>query len=333
MIFNTLDKKEFEIVELLRFFAAFAVMCVHIPSIGYGHLGVDLFFIISGFVMMYSTEHNHSNFFLKRIIRIVPLYWTATFVLFIFALFFPSFLLTTSANFIHLIKSLFFIPFEKGGEHAPILTLGWTLNLEMYFYLLFAISLTINKNLRGVICSFLIFILFIYFHSSDSFYKIAYGNSIVLEFILGILAYQLIIKKEFISLENLFYLTLIIMPAILKLLSFPMISDLLLNKFSARVYSEGLPLFVLFIGLLWMFREIKIGNIFILLGGASYSLYLLHVYIIFFIQRVLIDQFNIFSMNMAVIIFIMIVCVLMSILSYLLFEKPITKYLRNKLSS
>ena len=63
MIFSSLDKKEFEVIELLRFFAAFAVMCVHIPSIGYGHLGVDLFFIISGFVMMYSTEHNHSNFF------------------------------------------------------------------------------------------------------------------------------------------------------------------------------------------------------------------------------------------------------------------------------
>ena len=63
-------------------------MCVNIPSIGYEHSGAELFFIISGFVMMYSTEHNHSNFFLKRIIRIVPLYWSATLILFIFAFFF-----------------------------------------------------------------------------------------------------------------------------------------------------------------------------------------------------------------------------------------------------
>ena len=201
----------------------------------------------------------------------------------------------------------------------------------MYFYLLFYISLIINKQLRGVICSLLIFIFFIYFHNSESFYKIAYGNSIVLEFILGILAFRLVVKKEIISFENLLYIILIILPAIINILDFPSIDNLLLNKFNARVYSEGLPLFILFIGIVSIFNNIRIGKTLMLLGSASYSLYLLHVYVIFFIQRVLIDKFDLFSMNIATILFIMISCILLSIISYLIFEQPVSKYLRNKL--
>jgi peptidoglycan/LPS O-acetylase OafA/YrhL len=126
-----------EVIQVLRFLAAFSVMMVHLPVIGFGIWGVDIFFVISGFIMMYVTENNQKNFLVKRIIRIVPLYWILTLGVFSIAIFYPDLLNNTTANFEHLIKSLFFIPFDKNGSgHFPILFLGWTLNFEVIFYIL-----------------------------------------------------------------------------------------------------------------------------------------------------------------------------------------------------
>ena len=123
-------------IQVLRFIAAFSVMMVHLPLIGFGIWGVDIFFVISGFIMMYVTEKNHKNFFLKRLIRIIPIYWILTFGVFSVAILKPDLLNNTTADYEHLLKSLFFIPFNKNETgHFPILFLGWTLNYEMIFYL------------------------------------------------------------------------------------------------------------------------------------------------------------------------------------------------------
>ena len=79
-------------------------MMVHLPLLGFGSWGVDIFFVISGFIMMYVTENNHKHFLLKRIIRIVPLYWIITFGVFTLAIFYPYLLNNTTANFEHLFK-------------------------------------------------------------------------------------------------------------------------------------------------------------------------------------------------------------------------------------
>ena len=130
-------------IQVLRFFAAFSVMMVHLPVFEFGIWGVDIFFVISGFIMMYVTENNEKFFLLKRIFRIVPLYWILTLGVFALAIFVPDVLNNTTANIVHLIKSLFFIPFDKNGTgHFPILFLGWTLNFEVIFYFLFSLSLS-----------------------------------------------------------------------------------------------------------------------------------------------------------------------------------------------
>ena len=133
-------------IELLRFLAATAVVFVHIPIVKFGNIGVDIFFAISGFVMMLSTESSSKNFFLKRIIRVAPTYYIFTLGVFFSALIAPSVLNNTTADFSQLVQSFLFVPFDKNGVgHYPILFLGWTLNYEMYFYLLFALALfTIN---------------------------------------------------------------------------------------------------------------------------------------------------------------------------------------------
>ena len=75
-------QNKIENIQVLRFIAAFSVMMVHLPVFEFGAWGVDIFFVISGFIMMYITEYNNKNFLIKRIIRIVPLYWLLTLAVF-----------------------------------------------------------------------------------------------------------------------------------------------------------------------------------------------------------------------------------------------------------
>ena len=119
-----------------------------------GHLGVSAFFVLSGFIMMrqsadkFGSPANALTFAWHRILRIVPLYWIAT-VLGLGAV------LVTHTRILRpafqLVLSLLFLPnVGNSGKPLPILPQGWTLNFEMAFYLLFAICLLFNRR-RGVI--------------------------------------------------------------------------------------------------------------------------------------------------------------------------------------
>ncbi|AKU23816.1 acyltransferase [Massilia sp. NR 4-1] len=116
-----------------------------------GKLGVELFFMISGYIMVISTRDRSAPgaqplaFFWRRCIRVVPLYWLATLI---YAL-----KLAVSGeppSLAAMFKSLLFIPYENAkGYWHPVYGLGWTLNYEMLFYALFALALT-QKLARGV---------------------------------------------------------------------------------------------------------------------------------------------------------------------------------------
>jgi exopolysaccharide production protein ExoZ len=131
-------------IQVLRGLAASAVMLYHVDKslFPYGWAGVDLFFVISGFVMA-KIELNQTprRFFLKRLIRILPLYWLATTAMFIFVNYFHMFG-GRSYTLIDLFKSLCFVPYATGsGDVWPIVVPGWSLNYEMFFYAIFALAL------------------------------------------------------------------------------------------------------------------------------------------------------------------------------------------------
>lgn len=148
----------------LRALAAYSVVLFHCligilhptDPVGRGYLdlpsgGVDLFFVISGFVMVHTTRDDElpAWFAAKRIARIVPLYWFATFLVIATVTArswtFPNALITPDA----ILASLFFVPHVDAGGHAyPILFVGWTLNHEMMFYALFALSLALPRTFR-----------------------------------------------------------------------------------------------------------------------------------------------------------------------------------------
>jgi exopolysaccharide production protein ExoZ len=137
-------------IQALRGLAASLVVIAHIfehPSRGdpnalllTGRFGVEIFFVISGFVMTHVAGEGTFSpgaFATRRILRIVPLYWACSILLFAVALAAPSLFKTTTADLKQLILSLFFIPApdpQAPTDWRPLFKLGWTLNYEMFFY-------------------------------------------------------------------------------------------------------------------------------------------------------------------------------------------------------
>jgi exopolysaccharide production protein ExoZ len=185
-------------IQVLRAFAALVVAITHtgyhFPSMHpFGSFGVDVFFVISGYVMARICDGDTHFFFRRRVLRIVPPYWAVTLVLFIFALFYPELLKATRSSPVELIKSLFFIPFEKSnGLIQPLLFPGWSLNYEMFFYVVLGASLLIYRRHALWLSAGIIILTIIICNQFADQSVIArfYARDLSLEFIFGLIAYH-----------------------------------------------------------------------------------------------------------------------------------------------
>jgi exopolysaccharide production protein ExoZ len=141
-------------LQYLRAIAAAGVVIFHSGRrydlfIHQGEAGVDLFFVLSGFLMVtISTAATRpQKFMLDRLIRVVPPYWIATSAMIAGGLLhiFPNLHLT--APFV--IASYLFVPLRSpSGEVWPVMVQGWTLNLEMGFYLIYSGALFLPRRLQ-----------------------------------------------------------------------------------------------------------------------------------------------------------------------------------------
>ncbi|RDJ25540.1 acyltransferase [Bosea caraganae] len=114
--------------------------------------GVDIFFVVSGFIMVHSSEKLFDNrdgprlFLLRRLARIVPLYWAATTLFLLVALLLPAALNSGAPSLAQIAGSYLFWPtVSTEGLAQPIYSLGWTLNYEMLFYVLFGLALFLPR--------------------------------------------------------------------------------------------------------------------------------------------------------------------------------------------
>jgi exopolysaccharide production protein ExoZ len=217
---TTNQSKEIQWLQGLRGIACILVVLVHgryfMLSTPFGPLadqllipgaaGVDLFFVISGFIMAYTTSRpgvKPVDFIRQRFTRIWPPYVVMTFFWFAFLAggTFSSLLSPNVA--IAILKSLLFIP---NDPHAPLyfnvtLPLGWTLEFEAYFYLTFALSMFLGRMRWIGLFSWLIFSALIFPLSrrglnldvrTDLGYSFGYAalmtNPIILEFLFGVTA-------------------------------------------------------------------------------------------------------------------------------------------------
>ena len=144
----------FDSIQILRGIAALFVVAEHIRFLHCGAFGVDIFFCISGLIILFTTYTHIEHFLARRWVRIFPLYALMTMAVFTMTQIASSAFAETQATEISLIKSLCFIPFDVGaGVIQPLVRVGWTLNCEMFFYLIFWISFHISYRYRAWICS------------------------------------------------------------------------------------------------------------------------------------------------------------------------------------
>lgn len=355
----------FDSIQTLRALASLLVVAEHIRFLGCGAFGVDIFFCISGFMIMFTTEKGTEYFLRKRIIRIVPFYYLMTFGTFALLVLFPSMFAQTQASMVQLIKSLLFIPFDVGGGVLqPILRVGWTINCEMFFYLIFWAASHISHKYRGLICSG--FMALIVTGSSilsgSNFLTdfltntvgneaaanwmapvLFYGNPVMLEFVLGILCYyaaQKIYEKnsrvsEAIGSEVLRFggkciAFICLMEAVL------LIIVLIITRTSVnmggfgRFLYWGLPSFVIVLAFFVAGLYIRMPEWTVKLGNISFSVYLVHYYPLLFIDRKICD-FSTYSLSAVVgVILTLGMIILVSYAAWYIMEKRLTGWLRKR---
>ncbi|MBV8849757.1 MAG: acyltransferase [Methylobacteriaceae bacterium] len=303
--------------------------------------GVDLFFVISGFIMVYSSERLFAApggakiFAWRRLSRIVPLYWCAMVLLLIkmAALHKP---MPDAAS---VVSSFFFIPWDTQGTGVPrpIYDLGWTLNYEMFFYSVFALCVGLRREMAVALIALCLSALVLFglvfpMHDPQLFF---WSQPIVVEFVFG-MGLALLVRHG-IALPAPARYALIAAGAaaffhdFLNTVAQPHLW-LTPNDF-LRVAGWGIPAAMIVAGCVLKRREELSANVFMragkLLGDASYALYLCHPIVMsaFAIVWFGADINNRLPAYLGAGISI-VLAIIAAILVYLWFELPLTRFLQ-----
>lgn len=349
--------KKVESIQLLRAFAVSLVIFVHasyfgIPHItnsnpidsfyyikSWGCIGVDLFFTISGFIMTvvvpsYQQSGGWKKFFLKRIIRIIPLY----FLLSLVDVFVTIYIKKEPIDFQTIAKTIVFFPFFDGKSFVePVISVGWTLSYEIYFYSLIGVVLSLGKKIYRnlliiIMCLSLIGCLFTFPYVFFKFIT----SPLLLEFGFGILCG--LTYKKFrslnwdIKIKQLTAVLLLFGGLFLMFITIFVKKDFEIshqnivenNNLLAlyRVIIWGIPcaLFLLGTILVEQLYTFRIWKILIEAGDSSYSSYLIHGQI----YPILAIIFHYFDLSVFLyLLFVIPVCICVSIIFFRIVEKPL----------
>lgn len=329
-IVNTINKNYLPEIDCLRAVAILLVVFFHfeISIFKSGYLGVDVFFVISGFLIskiLVETKKEKNwlfNFYNKRFRRILPaLYTTILLVLFLsFIQFTPIHLNRVSNSSISAIfgYSNFFFWHEAGyfdfeKNFKPLLH-TWSLSVELQLYLIWSlIYFFIISRLKNfeyhviiVIIALSLILSIIYSDRTSNFFY--FTGFRIYEFAFGALSYYLIIhKKNKIYGDKCFLLGL----TILIISSIIIDQSVNYNSFNSLIIVLATFLILLSINNLSYVRQYFVNKPLMLIGKISYSLYLIHWPIWIFFNYSLNFQHSIYYK--ALLIFISII---LSYISY-----------------
>lgn len=303
----------------------------------FGGAGVDIFFVLSGFIITYinrrslSSRSNFPKFLRRRFVRIFPIYWVIITLFLLLQFILPSFYHTHyPLGFSNLMGTYLLLP-----DHIMVNGVSWTLSYELFFYFIFSLAFLIRHRLALWILSISYVLVLIVVPFTG--YDFATGNkwmSLVLfpmnlEFFMGIIA-ALIIPKINRHLGIAFLIT-----GTVGFLTSALISNngYSLNSLLNRVILFGIPSFFIIAGIVRyeLDRKIKVHNQLVLLGEASYSLYLLHLPIVA-AGMIILSKLNLQSgltKHIAVIALILVICI-GSILFFKWVERPLINRLNRK---
>lgn len=343
-------------VQALRGIAAFIVVLFHFSGstysdaalnttvlgrlAGLGAAGVDLFFCISGYVMLSAatrgnlTEVKPLKFLTLRLIRIMPMYWLATTLL--VGLYLLNYagrigltgtLATPRMAISYLVSSYALLPVANPlmpGRFEPFLGPGWTLSFEMYFYAVLALVARRGAPpaviLFRTVAAFLVIGLGAYFASPDSAMGQFFANPVLAEFAFGAMVFLLLRRsRRFGAMAVLAGGTLLLVGAVAP------IDDTL------RFLYWGVPAALVLYGVIALDGRVRIPTILLWVGDASFSLYLLHTIVTYLFGGLL--KRGLFQGGAAPTIAMVgtiIATVLCAIAFYRLVEVPVTKRLNKR---
>lgn len=333
---------KFSSIQYLRIAAALGVVFFHaslsllngrakIP-LNYGQLGVDMFFVISGFIIFYTTADDEMPpgvFLLRRAIRLVPLYFIFTTIAFLIAIVAPAAARSIDTSLFDYFRSILFIPFINSKTQVawPILSQGWTLNFEAIFYLIFAACLFLQREKRLFLCSAILVLLVAarwILHPVDAVTS-TYTNSRLVEFVFGmVIGYVVRIYPQKLAITMLVFS----LAAALAIGAYFMDSGATIAANLSFFF--GLPCAAIVCGMLWLDINGKIPQIpaLILAGDASYSLYLGHIFVLSVLRRPwsMLNPLQ-FWTHATFIVSCAAVSVGFSIVTFLWLERPLTSRL------
>ena len=331
-------------VQYLRAAAALAVVYYHISALSQktwdldpatvdhvGAAGVDLFFTISGFVMAMIVARSGSfdgrEFWIRRIARVAPAYWVVTLGVFALAVVMPGLLNSTTGDIATLLSSLSFVALEQeNGTTAPLLVVGWTLNYEIFFYAIVALTAGLfgDRKLKGTIGVILGLVALGQWLRPANPSLIFYTDPILLEFVLGILVFRAWSQARG-ERSRLTSVAILITGSVLLLLQWERpVGDM-------RMLFWGVPSAAVLYGAL---GTLTFYNAFLVrLGDWSYALYLTHVFVITFYIKHFISAVTVVELPWQVHYLIITVAAIAGAAAfYIMVERPLSRWTRRMLS-
>lgn len=315
-----------------------------------GLAGVDLFFVISGFIMVYVTGQARPGaatagaFLFARAARIYPLWWA--FAGAMAAYYLVTYGVPFDANRSggadvggteHLLKSFLLVP-QPG---YPVLSLGWTLIHEMYFYIAFALSLLVMRRALPFVLLFWAGLVLAF---SLLGYSTAYPSTLfqlaispmTLEFIAGAFAGLLFNAGRRFAPMAITLVGLVALVSAMALIEAPRIAAANDNGAFAQFTMEwgrvlwfGLPCVLIVYGVasLEAAGRLKAWTPLVRLGDWSYALYLSHILVFAALRRVMPVGSEGAMDNLAFIGVGLVTAILVAAASFYLFETPLMRLL------
>jgi exopolysaccharide production protein ExoZ len=295
--------------------------------------GVDLFFVISGFVMVYASRDVFGNaasigpFLRRRAARIIPIYWAVTIIYIIISLGGLGPVNRPKPDGWEIAASFLFIPWLTGSGPLvqPVYSLGWTLNYEMFFYVLFALVLPLRRAVAVPVLVGLLMALVAagQLIPASQVQLHFWTRSIILEFGFGLIIGQMALA----GVKPTKPLAVVLAGVAIALLA---LSAARPGLFPDRALMYGLPGALLVIAAL-AFNDIKVdgplAKLAVRLGDASYAIYILHPFAIRGLTVLAGGALVALSPWLYIGIALVLIC-LMSVAAWFWFERPVTKALQ-----
>lgn len=347
---------QFASIQALRAIAAILVVVYHAtllwherlptspdPTWEQGNSGVDLFFVISGCVMLLSSQRlrraadGWSIFALRRVIRLVPMYWLVTVAKLISVVTAPALIFHSRPTLWNTVASFLFLPSRNAsGVIVPVLPVGWTLTFEMLFYAVFSVALLLAvEPLLLITPAMLALAALAATRTTNSPAVTAFANPLVLEFVFGLALAHWHLRRQAGPPRLGFVSVVAVLGFACLLLANPLAVADPLNPWQRAVVWGGGATAVVYAALVAE-RSIaaRLPRLLVRLGEASYSLYLTHGFVLPVLAVVLI-QLHLASVwfGVALTISSVVFSSALALIVYQTVEHPLTLWLQRVLAA